>query len=74
MKNPRTIIISTHLIDEVDNLFEEIIILSEGRVILKEETNSLMERAYFISGKEENLIEIINTKKILLVEKNLALQ
>ena len=68
-KNPRTIIISTHLIDEVDNLFEEIIILSEGRVILKEETNSLMERAYFISGKEENLIEIINTKNLISREE-----
>jgi len=68
-KNPRTIIISTHLIDEVDNLFEEIIILSEGRVMLKGETNSLMEKAYFLSGKEENFTEIINTKKVISREE-----
>ncbi|WP_159436140.1 ATP-binding cassette domain-containing protein [Anaerosalibacter sp. Marseille-P3206] len=68
-KNPRTIIISTHLIDEVNNLFEEIIILSEGKVMLKEETDFLMESAYFLSGKEENLLEIINTKKIISREE-----
>jgi len=68
-KNPRTIIISTHLIDEVNNLFEEIIILSEGKVMFKEETDSLMESAYFLSGKEENLLEIINTKKIISREE-----
>ncbi len=68
-KRPRTIIISTHLIDEVDNLFEEIIILSEGRVMLKGETTSLMEGAYFLSGKEENLIKIIDTKKVISREE-----
>ena len=68
-KSPRTIIISTHLIDEVDNLFEEIIILSEGKVMLKEEVNSLLEKAYFLSGKEKNLIKIINTKKIISREE-----
>lgn len=31
---PRTIIISTHLIDEVTNLFEEVIILKEEKILL----------------------------------------
>ena len=37
--------------------------------MLKEEVNSLMEKAYFLSGKEENLTEIINTKKIISREE-----
>ena len=31
-ENPRTIIISTHLIDEVSNLFEEILILNDEKL------------------------------------------
>lgn len=68
-ENPRTLIISTHLIDEVSNLFEEIIILSDGKVMIKEDTYSLMEKAYFLSGKEENLLDIINSKKVISREE-----
>jgi ABC-2 type transport system ATP-binding protein len=39
IENPRTIIFSTHLIDEVSNLFEEIIKLHNGKILLKEETD-----------------------------------
>src|SRR5699024_5913680 len=36
-ENPRTIIFSTHLIDEVSLLFEEVLIIQDGRLILQEE-------------------------------------
>ncbi|WP_313233374.1 ABC transporter ATP-binding protein [Tissierella praeacuta] len=68
-KNPRTIIISTHLIDEVANLFEEVIILNNKRIILKNEVNSLKEKSYFLSGREDLINPIIKDKKVIHKEE-----
>ncbi|WP_312668063.1 ABC transporter ATP-binding protein [Tissierella praeacuta] len=68
-KNPRTIIISTHLIDEVANLFEEVIILNNKRIILKNEVNSLKEKSHFLSGREDLINPIIKDKKVIHKEE-----
>lgn len=64
-KNPRTVIISTHLIDEVSNLFEEVIILNDERVALQDDVDSLKQRSYFLSGRENSINEIIKNKRII---------
>lgn len=64
-KYPRTVIISTHLIDEVTNLFEEIIILKDEKVYLKEEVSKLMEKAYFLNGRLDKLESVIKDKNII---------
>ncbi|MDR7870899.1 MAG: ABC transporter ATP-binding protein [Tissierellaceae bacterium] len=68
-KNPRTVIISTHLIDEVANLFEEVIILNEERVALKDNVDSLTNRSYFLSGREDNINEVIKNKRVIHSEE-----
>ncbi|WP_353095194.1 ABC transporter ATP-binding protein [Tissierella praeacuta] len=68
-KNPRTIIVSTHLIDEVANLFEEVIILNGERITLKDEVNALKERSYFLSGREDLINLIIKDKKVIHKEE-----
>lgn len=68
-KNPRTVIISTHLIDEVTNLFEEVIILKDERVYIKDEVSNLMEKAYILNGKAENMTTIIKGKNIIHKEE-----
>lgn len=50
---PRTIILSTHLIDEVSNLFEEVVILQNGQLLLQKETEVLMEISIQVSGNKE---------------------
>lgn len=67
--NPRTIIISTHLIDEVANLFEEVIILKDSYIALKEEINTLKEKAYFLVGNDKAIKEIIKDKKVIYKEE-----
>ena len=52
-EHPRTIIISTHLIDEVSRLFEDLIIIDGGRLLLQADAVELKEKAYYISGKEQ---------------------
>lgn len=68
-KNPRTVIISTHLIDEVTNLFEEVIILNDEKIALKDKVDSLTKKSYFLSGREEAINPIIKDKKVIHSEE-----
>lgn len=49
-EHPRTIILSSHLIDEVANLIEHVIAIDEGRIIIDEETDELRGRAVNVVG------------------------
>ena len=51
----RTFVISTHMIEEAADLFEETIILKDGSLLLKENTQDLLDRAFHISGKAEDV-------------------
>lgn len=56
----RTFIISTHIIEEAANLFEKVIIIDDGQVIVEENTEELLSRAYRISGENfvvDNAVE-----------------
>ncbi|NLI89503.1 MAG: ABC transporter ATP-binding protein [Epulopiscium sp.] len=67
--NPRTIIISTHLIDEVANLFEEVIILKDKKVLLQEEVDVLKERSYILSASDQAISPFVKGKQIIYKEK-----
>lgn len=49
-EHPRTIILSSHLIDEVSNLIERVIVIDGGRIIMDEETDAVRDRAANIVG------------------------
>jgi ABC-2 type transport system ATP-binding protein len=53
LAHPRTIILSTHLIEEVADLFERVIILDRGRLLLHEETDELRGRGITVTGPAE---------------------
>ena len=53
LAHPRTVILSTHLIEEVADLFERVIILDRGRVLLHEETEVLRGRGITVTGPAE---------------------
>lgn len=48
----RTFVISTHIIEEASDVFEEVIIVDKGQILLKENTQELLERSFHISGHE----------------------
>jgi ABC-2 type transport system ATP-binding protein len=50
LAHPRTIILSTHLIEEVADLFERVIIIDRGRLLLHEETDELRGRGVVVTG------------------------
>lgn len=51
----RTFVVSTHIIEEAADVFEEVIIVDQGRILLKENTQELLERSYHISGHQEEV-------------------
>lgn len=54
-KSGRTFVISTHIIEEAADIFEEVIMLDRGEILLKENTQELLDRAYHVSGKNEDV-------------------
>lgn len=65
----RTFIVSTHIIEEAADVFEEVIMLDKGRIILKENTDELLDRAYHVSGKAEDVDAATANRKIYHAEK-----
>ncbi len=51
----RTFIVSTHIIEEAANVFEQVIIINEGEILLKEDTTELLDRARYITGSIEEV-------------------
>jgi ABC-2 type transport system ATP-binding protein len=49
-ENPRTVVLSTHLIDEVSDLIEHVVVLDRGRVLLDGDADALRGRAVSVSG------------------------
>jgi ABC-2 type transport system ATP-binding protein len=50
MEHPRTIILSTHLIEEYSPLFEEVVIIDRGRLVLHEESQTMLSRGTSVTG------------------------
>ena len=51
----RTFVVSTHIIEEAADVFEEVIMVDQGRILLKENTQELLERSYHVSGHEDEV-------------------
>ena len=63
--NPRTIIFSTHLIDEATNLFEDVILLHQGRVLLAETLEAIQEASFIVSGDRDTMSSMVVNKRII---------
>ena len=59
METGRTFVVSTHIIEEASDIFEEVILLDQGRILLKENTQNLLERAFHVSGHEEEVARAV---------------
>jgi len=51
----RTFVISTHIIEEAADVFEEVIMVDKGKILLKENTMDLLDRTRHVSGKAEDV-------------------
>lgn len=65
MHNNRTIIISTHLINEVEELLEKVVIIKNGEVKVDDYIDEVRNKSYYISGRKEDLsrLSILKSEK-----------
>lgn len=63
--NERTIIIAAHLIEEVANIIEEVVLIDKGKVLLQEKVENLLETGYSISGVAGEVDDYCSDKKVI---------
>ncbi|MBH5319996.1 ABC transporter ATP-binding protein [Paenibacillus sp. GSMTC-2017] len=70
LEYPRTFILSSHLIEEVGTLFEEVLILDKGKLMLHNEVETFKDRGVSITGQPKVVDEftigmsVIGTKQL----------
>ncbi len=57
--HPRVIIVSTHLIDEIAKVIEQLIIINNGKILLKTDIADIDEKAYTLTGPAEVITPLI---------------
>ncbi len=65
---PKTIILSTHIIEEVSEILEKVIIIKNGKILGDKEVESLLEEAYLVSGPSEKIEKYIEDKKCINID------
>jgi ABC-2 type transport system ATP-binding protein len=64
-ERPATYVISTHLIEEASDIIERVVILKEGKLILDEDTETVLAGGYAVSGSAGAVDEFCKGKQIL---------
>lgn len=64
-EHPRTIIISSHLLSELEGVLSDILLIDKGRMILHENIDDLRQVAYRIQGDKNNLDGFCKDKKVI---------
>ena len=64
-EHPRTIVLSSHLIDEVASLIERVVLLDGGRVLLDEPTDDLRGRAATIVGDADAVERFVAGREVI---------
>lgn len=64
-EHPRTVILSTHLIDEVSNLLEHVLVIDDGRIIIDESADALRGSASTVVGTRAAVDEFTKRRHVL---------
>ena len=72
IEKPKTIIISTHLIEEVAQLLERVVIIVDGKIIKDESVEELLKGCYCVSGLNKNIDTYIEDKHCISVDEMAA--
>lgn len=68
VESPLTVVLSTHLIEEVENLVEDVVIIKNGEILCQESRESLLNRGYTVSGGAAAVETYLQDKQVLSVE------
>ncbi|MBQ2925974.1 MAG: ABC transporter ATP-binding protein [Ruminiclostridium sp.] len=65
----RTFLVSTHIIEEAASVFEQVIILDDGRIIETCPTEELVDQFRYVSGREDVVDEVCRGLEVLSTHK-----
>lgn len=63
--HPRTIVLSSHLIDELAHLIENVVLIDKGTILLDEPVDSLRGRAVTLVGAADTVRELADFRQVL---------
>ncbi|MFD1953993.1 ABC transporter ATP-binding protein [Paenibacillus thailandensis] len=63
--HPRTVILSTHLIDEVSQLLEHVIVIDKGEILFDEEADTLRDKGYTVAGPAGKVNSFVGDKEVV---------
>ncbi len=55
MENPRLMILSTHLVSEMEYLFDHVLMMDKGKMIIDEPSDEVLERGFAITGEKSGV-------------------
>ena len=64
-EHPRTVILSTHLIDEVSAMLEHVLVIDSGKLLLNEDADALRGRAYSVAGKATKVEQFVAGRRAI---------
>ena len=64
-EHPRTVVLSTHLIDEVANLLEHVIVIDQGRILMDDDAETLRSSATTVVGQRTAVDAFVSTREVL---------
>lgn len=70
MAHPRTFIISTHLIEEVSRIFERVVMIDKGRLLIEDEMDDVLRRGVAMTGPADHVdavtagLTVIGTRQL----------
>ncbi|HOJ79535.1 MAG TPA: ABC transporter ATP-binding protein [Clostridiales bacterium] len=63
--HPRTFIVSTHLIEESADVFEDVLIINNGELICRHQVAELREMAFYVTGRPSDVDAAVNGMKVI---------
>lgn len=64
-EHPRTVVLSTHYIDEVANLLERVVVVDRGRVVLDAEADDVRGTAFTVVGPAGPVAEFVGHREVV---------
>ena len=63
--NERTLILATHLIEEVSNIIEEVVLIDKGKILLQKTVEELLETGYSVSGLAQEVDRYCDGRNVI---------
>lgn len=67
-ERPRTIMLSTHLIEEISKIVERVVIIKEGRLMLDTSAEEMLAMGYCVSGRAGDVDAYCTGKQVLSMD------